>query len=101
MRRFNKAVLEIDKGDGQVIMMTFQAGLVNLDHILSLGKTTPMPMTDLLFKTQKYVNEENVLVAKSLTGKQNKDEELICITERRTINSIIQIAELARLVQRR
>lgn len=76
MRRFNKAVLEIDKGDDQVIMMTFQAGLVNLDHILSLGKTTPMPMTDLLFKTQKYVNEENVLVAKSLTGKQKKDEEI-------------------------
>ena len=67
VRRFNEAVLEIDKGDDQVIMMTFQAGLVNLDHILSLGKTTPMPMTDLLFKTQKYVNEEDVLAVESLT----------------------------------
>ena len=97
MRRFNKAVLEIDKGDDQVIMTTFQAGLVNLDHILSLGKTTPMPMTDLLFKTQKYVNEENVLVAKSLTGKQIKTRRLICKTERRTVNSIHQTIELERL----
>ena len=73
---FNEAVLEIDKGDDQVIMTTFQEMLVNLDHILSLGKTTPMPMTDLLFKTQKYVNEEDVLAAKSLTGKRKKDEEI-------------------------
>ena len=69
-------MLEIDKGDDQVIMSTFQAGLVNLDHILSLGKTTPMPMTDLLFKTQKSVNEEDVLAAKSLTGKWKKDKEI-------------------------
>ena len=33
-------------------------------------------MTDLLFKIQKYVNEEDVLAAKSLTGKRKNDEEI-------------------------
>ena len=50
MKRFNKAVLEIDEVDDQVIMMTFQVGLNNPDLIFSLGKTPPTFMTDLLFK---------------------------------------------------
>ena len=33
-------------------------------------------MTDLLFKIQKYVNEEDVLAAKRLTGKWKNDEEI-------------------------
>ena len=31
-------------------------------------------MTDLLFKAQKYMNEEDVLTTKGLTGKQKKDK---------------------------
>ena len=76
VRHFKEAVLEIDKGDGQVIMTTFHARLVNLYHIFSLGKTTPMSMIDLLFKTYKYVNEEDVLATMSLTSKRKKDEEI-------------------------
>ena len=67
VRRFNKEVLEIGKGDDQVIMTTFQAGLVSPDLIFSLGKTTPTSMTGLRLQTQKYVNEEDVLAAESLT----------------------------------
>ena len=66
----------VDKGDDQVIMTTFQAGLVNPDLTSSLGKTTLTSMVDLLFKIQKCVNEEDVLAIKSLTGKQKKDEEI-------------------------
>ena len=50
MKRFNKAVLEIDKADEQVIMTTFQVGLNNPDLVFSLGKTPPTSMADLLFK---------------------------------------------------
>ena len=50
VKRFNKAVLEIDKVDDQIIMMTFLAGLNNLDLIFSLGKTPPTSMMNLLFK---------------------------------------------------
>ena len=76
MECFNKAVLEIDKGDDQVIMTTFRAGLVNPDLVFSLGKTTPTSMIDLLFKAQKYVNGEDALATKSLIGKQKKDEKI-------------------------
>ena len=48
MKRFNKVVLEIDEADEQVIMMTFQARLNNLDLVFSLGKTHPTSMTGLL-----------------------------------------------------
>ena len=66
VKRFNKAVLEIDKVDDQIIMMTFQAGLNNLDLIFSLGKTPPTSMTNLLFKAQKYMNGEDAFTAKGL-----------------------------------
>ena len=55
-------------------MMTFQAGLNNPDLVFSLGKTPPTSMTDLLFKVQKYMNREDALTTKGLTGKQKKDE---------------------------
>ena len=47
---FNKAVLEIDEVDNQIIMTTFQAGLNNPDLVFSLGKMPPISMTVLLFK---------------------------------------------------
>ena len=50
MKHFNKAVLEIDEVDDQVIMTTFQASLSNLDLVFSLEKTLPTSMTDLMFK---------------------------------------------------
>ena len=50
VKRFNKAVLEIDKANDQVRMTTFQAGLNNPDLVFSLRKTLPITMTDLLFK---------------------------------------------------
>ena len=69
MKQFNKAVLEIDEADEQVIMTTFQARLINHDLVFSLGKTPPTSMTDLLFKTQKYMKGEDALMVKGLTNK--------------------------------
>ena len=74
VKRFNKVVLEIDEADKWVIITTFQAGLINPDLVFSLGKTPPTSMTDLLFKAQKYMNREDALTAKGLTGKQKKDK---------------------------
>ena len=74
VERFNKAVLEINEADDQVIMTTFQAGLNNPDLIFSLGKTPSTSMTDLLFKAQKYMNGEDALTAKGLMGKRKKEE---------------------------
>ena len=69
MKQFNKAVLEIDEADEQVIMTTFQARLINPDLVFSLGKTPPTSMTDLLFKAQKYMKGEDALMVKGLTNK--------------------------------
>ena len=55
-------------------MTTFQAWLINPNLIFSLGKTPSTSMTNLLFKSQKYMNEEDALTAKGLTGKWKKDE---------------------------
>ncbi|XP_030945845.1 uncharacterized protein LOC115970338 [Quercus lobata] len=74
VKHFNKAVLEIDESDDQVIMTTIQVGLNNPDLIFSLGKTPPTSMTDLLFKAQNYMNGEDALIAKGLTSKQKKEE---------------------------
>ncbi|XP_075655269.1 uncharacterized protein LOC142625514 [Castanea sativa] len=71
---FNKAMLEIDEADDQVIMTTFQAGLNNPDLVFSLGKTPPTFMKNLLFKAQKYISGEDALTAKGLTRKQKKEE---------------------------
>ena len=74
MKRFNKAVLEINEANNQVIITTFQARLNNLDLVFSLGKKAPTSMTDLMFKAQKYMNGEDALTAKGLTNKWKKEE---------------------------
>ena len=50
VKQFNKAVLEIDEANEQVIMMTFQAGMINPELVFSLRKTLSTSMIDLLFK---------------------------------------------------
>ena len=74
VKHFNKVVLEINKANNQVIMMTFQAGLSNPDLVFSLGKTPPTSMTNLLFKAQKYMNGEDALTVKGFMGKLKKEE---------------------------
>ena len=43
--------------------------LNNLELVFSLGKTPSISMMNLLFKSQKYMNGEDALTAKGLTGK--------------------------------
>ena len=69
-------MLEINKANNQVIMMTFQAGLNNPDLVFSLGKTPPTSMTNLLFKAQKYMNGEDALIVKGFMGKRKKEESV-------------------------
>ena len=64
VKNFNKFVLEINKADDQVIIMTFQARFNNPDLVFPLGKTPLTSMADLLFKAQKYMNGEDALTAK-------------------------------------
>ena len=74
VKRFNKALLEIDKANDQVIMTTFQARLNNLYFIFSLEKTPPTTLIDLLFKAQKYMNGEDALTVNRIDGKRKMEE---------------------------
>ena len=74
VKHFNKAVLEIDEANNQVIMMIFQAGLNNPDLVFSLGKTPPTTMTDLPFKAQKYMNRDDALTMNRVEGKWRMEE---------------------------
>ena len=74
VKRFNKAMLEVDEANDQAIMTTIQARLNNLDLVFSLGKTLPTTMIDLLFKAQKYMNREDALTANGIDGKRKMEE---------------------------
>ena len=74
VKRFNKAMLEVDGANDQAIMTTIQARLNNLDLVFSLGKTPPTTMIDLLFKAQKYMNREDALTANGIDGKRKMEE---------------------------
>ena len=74
VKRFNKAMLEVDEANDQAIMTTIQARLNNLDLVFSLGKTPPTTMIDLLFKAQKYMNREDALTANGIDGKRKMEE---------------------------
>ena len=69
VKRFNKAVLEIDEADDQVIMKTFQAELNNPNLVFSLGKTLPTSMTDLLFKSSEVHERRGCLYCEGANRK--------------------------------
>ena len=69
MKRFNQAILEVDKADDQVQLTAFQICLTTKDFIFSLAKTPLTTMIDLLFKAQNYINGEDALTAKGIDGK--------------------------------
>ena len=71
---FNKAVLEIDEANDQVIMKTFEVGLNNSDLVFSLGKTPPTTMIDFLFKAQKYMNRVDAITTNGIDGTQKMEE---------------------------
>ena len=86
MKHFNKALLEIDEADDQVIMTTFQAWLNNPNLVFSSGKIPPTLMTGLLFKAQQYMNGEDTLTAK---GENERKKKMSSHRERRGITKTI------------
>ena len=62
--RFNKELLQVDETEDQVILTTFQAGLLPEDFLFSINKSPPETVTELLQKTQKYMNAEDIVLEK-------------------------------------
>ena len=83
MTRFSKELLQVDKGEDQVILTTFKAGLLPRDFFFSITKS-PQKMVvellqktvvELLQKTQKYMNAKDAMLAKEMKGKRKRDKE--------------------------
>ena len=72
--RFNKDLLLVDKAEDQVILTTFQAGLLPRDFFFSITKIPPKTVMELLQKAQKYMNAEDVVLAKEMKGKWKRDK---------------------------
>ena len=66
--------MKVDEAEDQVILTTFQVGLLPGDFFFSITKSPPKTVMELLRKTQKYMNAEDAVLAKEMKGKRKKDE---------------------------
>ena len=72
MKLFSKEILEVEEADDQVLLIDFQARLTSEDFIFAMAKSPPTTMTDLMSKTQKYMNGEDTLTAKCIVNERKK-----------------------------
>ena len=66
--------MQVDKGEDQVILTTFKAGLLPRDFFFLITKSPQKMVAELLQKTQKYMNAEDAVLAKEMKGKRKRDE---------------------------
>ena len=62
--RFNKEALSIDETDDKILVATFTNGLRKGKFLFSLYKNDPKTMSDVLYRATKYMNAEDVLLAR-------------------------------------
>ena len=67
---YNKELLQVDEAKDQVILTTFQAGLLPGDFFFSITKSPLKAMAELLHKAQKYMNAEDVVTTKGVMTKR-------------------------------
>ena len=74
MTCFKKELPQEDKAKDQVILTTFQAGLLPGDFFFLITKSSPKTVAKLLHKAQKYMNVEYAVIAKRMTAKRKRDK---------------------------
>ena len=65
-------MLQVDETKDQVILTTFQVGLLPGDFFFSITKSPPKTVLKLLHKAQKYMNSKYAVLTK---GNEGKEEE--------------------------
>ena len=74
--RFNKEALLIDKADDKILVVAFTNGLRKGKFLFSLYKNDPKTMSEVLYRTTKYMNAEDTLLArKEKTKKRERQED--------------------------
>ena len=61
--RFNNEALSIDETDDKILVAAFTNRLRKGKFLFSLYKNNPKTMSDVLYRTTKYMNVEDALLA--------------------------------------
>ena len=61
--RFNKEALSIDETDDKILIAAFTNGLQKGKFLFSLYKNNLKTMSDMLYRTTKYMNADDALLA--------------------------------------
>ena len=72
---FNKEVLLIDEVDDKILVAAFTNGLRKGKFLFSLYKNDPKTMLEVLYRATKYMNAEDVLLAREEKPKKRERQE--------------------------
>ena len=75
MTRYNKETLSIDEANDKILVVAFTNGLRKGKILFSLYKNGPKTMSDVLYRATKYMNAENVLLAREEKPKKRERPE--------------------------
>ena len=73
--RFNKKAFLIDEVDNKILMAAFTNELQKGKFLFSLYKNDPKTMLDVLYRTTKYMNAKNELLAREEKPKKRERQE--------------------------
>ena len=65
----------IDEVDDKILIAAFTNGLQKGKFLFSLYKNDPKTMIDVLYRATKYMNAENVLIAREEKPKKRERQE--------------------------
>ena len=72
---FNKEALSIDETDDKILVAAFTNGLRKGKFLFSLYKNDPKTMSNMLYKTTKYMNAEDALLAREEKPRKRERQE--------------------------
>ena len=73
--RFNKEALSIDEADNKILVAAFTNRLKKGKVLFSLYKNDPKTMSEVLYRATKYMNIEDVLLARKERPKKRERQE--------------------------
>ena len=73
--RFNKKALLINEADDKILIAAFTNGLRKGKFLFSLYKNDPKTMSDVLYRTTKYMNAEDELLAQEEKPRKRERQE--------------------------
>ena len=73
--RFNKEALSINEADDKILVAAFTNGLRKGKFLFSLYKNDPKTMSEVLYRATKYMNVEDMLLAREEKPKKKERQE--------------------------